>query len=260
MMKQVGPHRVRPGQSVYVIDPKMGGYLSESTASPTEVIFRFFKLEDGERKMFLQAMGATAAFGSDFSSSTGGWRIDGGGHVRLVTSQHGEDGCSPLTPLLPSLSPPGSNSDQSKVIILPRGGCSFVTKLHQAWKAGYIGVLITGTPPAPLSSINKQVQSVLGKGKKEGLIRPSADVDDSDVAGKRVLEEVKGVGMIYVEYEVGEVLGRIMGGEQGEVEVEVEGLSEGSEGSSGGGGVRREGRLGLGEWEIWNLRIVERPP
>ncbi len=257
----VGPHRVRPGQQVVVTDPKMSSFLPIPSSSmtislePVEVILRF---SAGEQ-VFLHAVGATATFGRGLTRPGDGWRI-GGGPVRLLNPGKGdEQACQALRPL---------NHGRPFVLVVQRGGCTFLTKLVHATQADAAGVVVIGTPPDPSGSMDSD----------GGLIRPSADGEPEIV--HRFIENS---GMVYVDSVIGEVVGRIMARAGVEVEVEVMRLGE-SEGEGemvydAGTGERiegdgdregqmrdrdrdkpREGRLALGQWEIWNLRITERPP
>jgi hypothetical protein len=109
---------------------------------------------------------------------------------------------------------------------------------------------------------------------EDGLIRPSAE---GEAAAH--INEVEGSGMIYVDWRTGDVLrakfaslGR-KGPGQSTIKVEIlgldgqvpqdDGLHTGAEDYNDqmeddeAGTASREGRVGIGEWPIWNLRIVD---
>lgn len=247
----VGPHRVRPGQNVIVTDPKMSRWLPIPASSlvpelePMEVMLRF----SSEGQVFLHALGATATFGRSFAKSgDGGWGFGGGEAMALIKPGIGQGlACTTVQPI---------ERDQPFVLMLERGGCTFLEKLVHGTRAGASGVIVIGYPPDPS-----------GAQAEEGLIRPSAEGEPG--AARKLVE---GSGMVYVEHMIGEVVGRILERSGLEVKVEVIRLDDdgsgGEEMLSGGsdrnvegeGDWRREGKLALGEWEIWNLRIVEIPP
>ncbi|WWD22230.1 hypothetical protein CI109_106721 [Kwoniella shandongensis] len=174
------------------------------------------------------------------------------------------------------------------VLLLTRGSCTFLDKLVNAKRVGASGILVVGLPPSTATTSTgtggegERTESLENDSgwTQEGLIRPSAEEDDlSHEAG---LDEI---GMVYTEYLVGEVVDRFVRAEKKDVRVEIfsiegreevapstgaEGISSSSTRKAEQRGRRRkgekdrdptrEGKLMVGEWEIWNLRVVEKPP
>ena len=239
----VGPHRVRPGQQVIVTDPEMAGWLPIPSSDiirpfePSEVMLRFSL--DGQ--IFFRAAGATATFGRGFASQgADGWRL-GMGPVPLLQPMRGDHlACVPLEAF---------NRHQPFVLMVNRGGCTFLTKMVHATQAGAIGVLVVGSSPNPSEDLV--------------LIRPAAD-GETDFMRKRV--EMS--GMVYMKRMVDDIIDRMIARSGEGVKVEVLRL-EGDAGEDDavpservgvGKAHPREGRMALGEWEIWNLKVKERPP
>jgi mannosidase alpha-like ER degradation enhancer 1 len=253
----IGNHRVSVGEEVVVTDKKMEGYLpipakplarSRKYSLP-EVLLRFSKgEEEGNREVVLHALGATATFGKDFSTAIAseigsGWGLESGNHL---LHRVGGSGCNTRDFVA---------IKSGNIAVIDRGICTFMSKLLNAKEAGARGVIVLGNSPKP-GLTDQQVFD------ESGMIRPAADAEDKDTLGR-----VEGIGMIYVDHVAGDVIRRLMdeglglsvemmrleGGLHGE-QVDVKG-----DAASRGGRERRvrEGRLGLGEWEISNLRIVE---
>lgn len=213
-------------------------------------------------QVFLHAVGATATFGKSFSqtqSQSPHFTIHSG---PTALHYHSEtDGCEPFT--LPH--PPGIDGDNDVVVMLDRGGCPFLDKLVHASRAGAKGLLVAGLSPSE--------SKIMGMLDPDGLVRPSADDESPDL-----LQEVKGVGLVYVDWKTGDVLRRIFSEDTSSrtpgtsVMVEVMSLDGQSDpdptamstdsktSSSSSSGRLREGRVGVGEHVIRNLRIVEVPP
>ncbi|ORY31990.1 glycoside hydrolase [Naematelia encephala] len=263
-VSSIGPHRVRAGQQVIVRDPSMSGYLpipstpSTYSHSPAEVLMRFSTAStSGERQVILHAIGATAIFGRDFSrSGPGGWTLHGG-HTKLLRPEKSNlDACRPLKTI-----------PTPAILLIQRGKCTFLTKLHHAVKAGAAGVIVVGYPP----SSNADTQQVLGVGigidDELGLIRPSAENEP-----QHILDTVKDAGMIYIDHLVGDALSTVLDLGIVQVDVELMGDANGQNGHAKSGEIvkgqasgsafgrrseERQGRLALGPWEIWNLKILE---
>ena len=234
------------GQQVIVSDPRMSSYLplpSQQTSNSSdlsEVLLRF----SNEGQPFLHSLAATATFGRKFAIDTGaGWKI-GGEPVQVITLMQDEQACLPLQTI---------EHDRPFILLVERGGCTFLTKLAHATQAGAMGVIVYGNPPDPT-----------GTRLEEGLLRPSAD-EDSDVP----LSDVSTSGMVYIEHFIGEIVSRMLAKPDLWIMVEVLRIGEAELTShKEQSGVRnevgetpgREGKLALGEWEICNLRIVEGSP
>jgi len=219
--------------------------------------------------VFLHAPAATATFGRSFAFSSGklsdqvrgaaaaaAWTI-GSGPIKLFRLGKDEErACKALRPITHD----GHGSAPVPfVLMVKRGGCPFLEKLVHVTQAGAIGALVVGNPPKPNlnpSDDQSQMQDI-------GLIRPSTDVEP-----ELVKSLVAGSTMAYVEAQVGEAIDRIMAREGVDIRVEVLSLheddttQEAKDGREVGGGEGRlrEGKLALGEWEIWNLKITENPP
>jgi len=236
----------------------MVGYLpipqTITHEGPTEAILRFSigptnSEDDTANQVFLHSMGATASFGQSFTPSPDRDFTIGSGPIDLVHLPS-VNGCEPFT--IPH------NADGPFTILLDRGGCTFLQKLVHATRAGASGVIVAGLPPSSTNTDPDQ----------EGLLRPSA-------SGESVahLQEVEDIGMIYVDWRTGDVLRDIFQSQSEGMSVHVEILGidgqvsqdqqqegyddEMSRPGSGAGKATREGRVGIGEWAIWNLRIVD---
>jgi hypothetical protein len=243
-----------------VTDPSMVGYLpipqSIAHEGPTEAILRFSigptdpdNESESASQVFLHSMGATAAFGQSFTPSPDRDFTIGSELVDLVHLPNA-NGCDPFTIPYPP--------DGPFIILLNRGGCTFLQKLVHATRAGASGVIVAGLPPSS-SNPNPDLE-------EEGLLRPSASGESA-----ASLREVEESGMIYVDWRTGDVLRDVFGSlEEGMgVHVEILGMDgqvaytqetngaqmEGA--GAGAGQATREGRVGIGEWAIWNLRIVD---
>jgi mannosidase alpha-like ER degradation enhancer 1 len=226
----------------------MVGYLpipqSIAHEGPTEVILRFSIGSASAsttpfNEVFLHAVGATAAFGQSFTPADQPFTIDSPPTIlRHVDS----DGCQPLA----------FDSTQSPfVVLLNRGGCTFLEKLVHASRAGAAGVIVAGFPPSTEMD-------------QDGLLRPSAEGE-----GSTYIKEVEDKGMVYVDWRTGNVLRDVFQSPSGVIYVEVLGFdgqvaqeTERAEEDAerrleGAGRASREGRVGIGEWPIWNLRIID---
>jgi len=233
----------------------MVGYLpipqSIPHEGPNEVILRFSAGQFNTARVdsssipssevFLHAVGATAAFGQSFTPSDQPFTIHSG-PIDLV--QVKSDGCHPLTV---------DHADSPFIALLNRGGCTFLEKLIHTSRAGASGVIVAGIPSSSNSNSMDQ----------DGLLRPSAEGEAS-----AYIKEVEDKGMIYVDWRTGNVLRDIFTAGAEAIQVELLALDgqvaqdseiAGSERSrmEGAGQASREGRVGIGEWPIWNLRIVD---
>lgn len=262
---------MRPGQQVFVTDQKMEGYLPipanppATLHAPPEVLLRFSTISSkGERAVFLHAAASTATFGKSFGSAgSAGFGI--GGLGMLIRPKVNVDGCRAFKP--------GEIPEVRGVLVLDRGECPFLTKTLHARMAGMDGVLLVGLAPTP-PELLVQDPSTPGAGvgagsgggggsQTEGLIRPSADGEPDEL-----LHRVSELGVVYVEHIVGQVVLRMMEVERKAVAVEMmlleaEPAREDLKAGGAGGGGRekaREGKVMVNDWEIWNLRILERPP
>ena len=229
----------------------MVGYLpipqSIAHEGPTEVILRFSAVRadsasgNPSKEVFLHAVGATAAFGRSFTPSDQPFTINS----PPVTVRHVDsDGCQPLA---------FDDSKSPFIVLLNRGGCTFLEKLIHASRAGAAGVMVAGFQPS-----NDMEQ--------DGLLRPSAEGE-----GSAYIKEVEDKGMVYVDWRTGDVLRDMFRSSNDVVHVEVLGLDgqvaqeneraeeDAKSRLAGAGRASREGRVGIGEWPIWNLRIIEGP-
>ena len=186
-------------------------------------------------------MAATATFGRDFgNTNSSGFGLNGEPVKVVLPSVAERSGCSKMT----------KPSASEFVFLLDRGGCMFSDKLLHAAQAGAAGVvLFEKTDP-----LNPEIAAL-----PEGtLIRPSAEDCSADV-----LTTVKDIGMIFTSSQVGEIVKKTIEVEGQDVEIEIKPLENGMKDTLGAdktkekAGKGREGRMALGEWEIWNLRIVE---
>lgn len=266
----VGPHRVRTGQEIIVVDPSMEGYLpipqTPIHEGPSEVILRFSTTSSPDQpkaievqsespgQVFLHAVGATATFGSPLTRHPSRTFTIGSSPISLVHTP-GSDGCSPFT-----LSHSLKGAERSAVVLLDRGGCTFLEKALHAVRAGAKGVIVAGLDPS--------TQSGMTPPDPDGLIRPSADGEST-----AILHEVGETPLVFIDWRGGDILRHHFShsSDRGEVTVEVLSLdgqtdlspdvSEiGAATSSGTGKSVRQGRVGVGDHVIWNLRIVDGKP
>ncbi|WVR03311.1 hypothetical protein IAU60_000302 [Kwoniella sp. DSM 27419] len=275
----IGPHRIRQGQSVVIVDPAMQDFLPvpsttvpNPSQSPPEVILRFslFSGDPGqpgnEGQVFLHAVGATSTFGKVFKPSalagSTSWEL-GGKAIRLVvppeTDRGDEEGCEPIHL--------EHQVDGPFVLLLARGNCTFLEKVVNAQAIGAIGVLVIGTARTTSDAASASSTAGAEQEWEEGLIRPSADESDPTV-----LASVVEMGVVYTEHVVGEVLRRIAK-DQEEVTMAVDvtqvdaseirqSVSAGEADSSQASaphprGSTVPGQLRVGEHAIWNLRVVD---
>ncbi|OXH23230.1 carbohydrate binding protein [Cryptococcus neoformans] len=277
-VSSIGPHRVRTGQQVTVIDSSMQNHFPlpslapgppQPEYEPTEVILRFVFLSPVVVKdkhleastVFLHALGATATFGKDFGASATspsmedqpGWQL-GGGALPILVPPNPSDGCSLLT-----LSTP----EHPFILLLDRGNCTFAEKAQNAETIGASGLLIVGYPHPPEEGVTEGDQTIYAV-PEEGLVRPSAEPNEA--------EGLDNMGIVYMEHLVGELVRNAsQKGEIGAAIMRIEGVGEEAAGSSGfpqaGSGATkkhwtsdsrtREGRLAVGDWEICNLVVVD---
>lgn len=261
-----------------MIDPSMEGYLPipQQTAhdGPVEVILRFssgpestaLEVRQSSGEVFLHAVGATATFGNPFTHSQVGPNhhhhpfTTGSRSIHLI--YHPEyDGCSPFT------LPVEEQTIGDMVMLMDRGGCTFLEKLIHATRAGMKGLIVAGLPPPPNSP------PATGPGDAEGLIRPAADGESP-----ALLHEVENTGLVYIDWRSGDVLRNLFKSDSHSASetglgttIKVEVLSLDGQSSNTGPPARsplsarppntksREGRVGVGEHVICNLRIVEGP-
>ena len=280
----VGHQRVYPGQSVIVSDPQMEGFLPVPSLSaeesithlPVDIVMRFSTLSASGAQVFLHASGSTATFGRDFGQ-TGpqNWGLGGAAVMLVLPESSNADGCSSHGPS-EKFTPPTAGS---YVLLLERGTCTFFEKLVLAHRAGAAGVLVVDTPESgETNHRSEQVPLDIGT---LSLIRPSAEGEAEDE-----MRAVDSLGMMFTTHMVGEIIKRVIQVEGKVVGVELipgetdflgvtidtatipgdrqnqrpKGASAGSSTGAKEEEAPREGRLALGEWVIWNLKIVERTP
>ncbi|WWC97244.1 hypothetical protein V866_004123 [Kwoniella sp. B9012] len=296
----IGPHRIRQGQNVIVQDPAMRGHLPipssppVNSASPPELTLRFISYPPStafismpdsatEGQILLHAIGATATFGIDFVPATGtdysstnpAWRI-GDQPVRLVIPPRIDDdlyqGCSKI-----SLESLGINPDTSEpfVLMVSRGGCTFFEKLEVTKDLGAIGVLVIGYAPLEEGeAVPPEREYERERGFEEGLIRPSAEYEESHPK----YQYVKDVGMIYTEWVIGELLRKLVETEQNIIGIEILNIDGQNDGSTLANGSEEamnflssskfleeknkdtlinQGYLMVGGWPIMNLRVID---
>ena len=242
----------------------MEGYLPLPSPSPetvddylpAEVMLRFSLLHPGGNQVILHAAGGTATFGRKFGNSgPDHWGL-GGGPVRLVPPEPTNPLGCPANGKLPR-PPKSKKNDGDFVLLLIRGECTFFDKLVYAYQKGAVGVLVIDEPPEQMSG--PIAQQAFEEG---GIIRPSAESEPENL-----MKETEDIGMVFTTFIVGEVIKGVMdNGKQVGVElmrmegVEVPEMQMKKDVDGRKDGTRGEGRLALGEWVIWNLRIVQAPP
>jgi len=229
----------------------MEGYLPVAspdlvveTHLPSEVMLRFSSSSLIGPMVFLHALGATATFGRDFGvTGKDGFGL-GARPVRVILPPLGQRfGCEPLA--RPEV------TGEPFVFLLERGECVFLDKLTHATVANASGVILFDQADEATG------QAVISDGH---LIRPSADGSPEEQ-----MAAVEGTGMVFTAKMVGDIVKKTIEAEKKDVVVEllrVEGGMQETRGQSEKrraeeGAKGREGRLALGAWEIWNLKIVE---
>jgi len=209
---------------------------------PSQVLLRFASEHVTGSQVFLHALGATATFGRDFGSTHSAGLVLDGQPIRVVLPPATErSGCGALT----------RPSETEFVLLLDRGGCLFSDKLQHAAQAGAAGVILIEKHD-PLAPGNH------GPLPEGALIRPSAED-----CSPGELDALKDTGMVFTTEQVGEIVKRTIELEGRNVVVELKTAetdmrdTAGSERKREEGAKSREGRMALGQWEIWNLKIVE---
>ncbi|WRT63472.1 uncharacterized protein IL334_000377 [Kwoniella shivajii] len=211
----VGPHRIRQGQNVIITDPAMRGHspipspAPVDSENPAEVILRFLtypsepkteitKPSDGQ--ILLHAVGATATFGQSFSvppngkTQSEGWAINSNKPIRLIIPprERGEpyEGCDIRHLQNLNLDIASNNF----ILVVYRGGCTFLNKMLIAKEIGAMGIIVIGYPPIEHGGKPQE--------QEQGLIRPSADISENS----EDFDKIKNVGMIYIEWVIGDIL------------------------------------------------------
>jgi ER degradation enhancer, mannosidase alpha-like 1 len=201
---------------------------------PHEIMLRFatvnFSKSAGapvevQANVFLHAMASTATFGQAFSSKTG-W-IAGTGSVLIAQPRAGRDACAEIEVNVP----------RPFILLAERGNCTFFDKAINAHQAGAFGLIVSG----------------LQDGIDE-LIRPSAEFESPEA-----ISILRNFGVAFIQNTVGEVIRRMIEVEKKIVAVEIMPSESISDTQDMIVGEKREGRMALGEWEIWNIRVVEPP-
>ena len=161
----MGHYTVHPGQVAYINDTFLFSKQDVSQQEPprSEVLLRFFiniigadfqASTSGNTDALL--VGNTARFGADVFSRTssngkplGFSQIDG---IALFRDLTNPDGCTPYSRLYPDI-----------VIVVERGGCTFLQKLRLAQAASAAGVVVLSNDDVP--------------------VNPSANADEMEEAG-----------------------------------------------------------------------------
>ena len=220
-----------------ITDSKMSGYLPVPSPAPviinppSDVILRFSTTNEPNPipDVFLSALASTATFGKALGPNQGAIFGLNTPPIPLVPLPPDNTYlCNPLRHL---------NLTSPFILLAERGNCTFLRKTLHAHRAGASGLLIIGS---------KDVEGNM-------LLRPSAELEP-DV----LLHQVRDMGVLYAQSMVGEAIHQKM--DEGLVQLEVL-HAEGAEQEfvQLGKGETREGRLAIGQWEIWNLRVVEPP-
>ncbi|RXK37277.1 hypothetical protein M231_05419 [Tremella mesenterica] len=251
-VSSIGPHRIRPGQKVYISDPTISHHVPIPQTPlpshlPVELVLRFStylnSATPGEtNNVFLHAIGSTATFGRAFSSNTYGWGFISG-PVPLIRPIENSQGCLPF------------DETYMGILLLDRGECSFISKLLHATRAGAAGVIVVGFP--------QEIQQTL-VGEGQGLIRPSAEEESLKIS-----EEIAQSGMIYVDHKIGQgVLKEMKDGVKVAVEllhmdqpIQVTGHEGKVEDEDGSVSDRQKedisrGKIFVGEWAVHNIHII----
>jgi len=210
----------------------MDGYLPAPTEPiPYSVpVVRVAFAAEGKDEVLLADEGATALFGQTFTRnpSKQGWHLDSPIFL-AATGADNPQGCAPIARR--SLSPkPGK---KPFVLLVDRGGCTFVEKAQHAVAAGAAGLLI--------GDYEADVKVASG----EGIVRPSAGDED-----EATMHRLSGLAIALIPHGTAR-LARVL---LAATPVSVTATS--AEDEHVLAGTKREGRLVVGDHEIVNMRVV----
>jgi hypothetical protein len=247
----------------------MEGYLPvsappvvEPSSHPiAEVLLRFSTITTGmdgkeDKSIVLHAIGATATFGHEFGthSTNAKWTLGGGPLTLLRPAAGSETGCTAIT--RDSLRGSGAGDSVGPfVLILERGGCTFLEKMSSAWDVGAKGVLVLDKP-VPQELLFQDLEHLASLGGMDGFeggqeelqqlleaitASASGTTDESHGSGsganvgstglirpsteKPLFDQVKGIkrgiedmGMVFTAQVIGDVLVRTMDAQEKDCE------------------------------------------
>jgi mannosidase alpha-like ER degradation enhancer 1 len=240
----IGPHRVRYGQHVYITDPKMEGYLPtlppETPKEDAQDVVLLVR-HAGKVDTVIRLQTSTADFGRAFLPSPEAESeaeaqqpfsadeadVPLAAPLLLVVPKNTLNGCAAVQPKRLDPKPKGPFA-----LFVARGGCSFAEKAVNAVRAG-ASMLLIGDNEA---------------GRKH--VRPTAS-DEAD----SLLAEVAGLRVGFIGHDEAMVLATLHNAAP--LEVALEGPLAQREGSAVPKPTRREGRLVVGDHDLVNIRVVE---
>ncbi|KAF9452475.1 glycoside hydrolase family 47 protein [Macrolepiota fuliginosa MF-IS2] len=196
-VRKLGHYSVRPGHVVYINDPLIFGTRTEDlkpitprgTRDPDIHLRVFFDLPDhtlGAQPAFmdgtdvgLRLIAYTAFFGVDLSARITEFRdkpvrMTRGEGLPLFRELSNWKGCLPFSHPYPD-----------SILVVERGGCTFLDKLLQARNAGAAGVIVIGDEDLP--------------------INPTASADEVSISG-----DLSDVGLLLLPKTTGKVLTELM--------------------------------------------------
>ncbi|CAK9783494.1 unnamed protein product [Cutaneotrichosporon oleaginosum] len=238
----IGPHRVRYGQHIFITDPKMEGYLpSLPPEAPKEdaqdVVLQI--RHAGKEEVVIRLQTSTSDFGRAFLPSSVPAEPDSEDQhpfsaevpldapLFVVVPKNTLNGCAAVQEKRLDPKPKGPFA-----LFVARGGCTFADKARNAVRAG-ASMLLVGDNEA---------------GGRH--VRPTA-VDEP----ASFMEEVAGLRVGFVGHDEAMILATLHNAAP--LEVLLEGPLAQREGTAVPLPQRREGKLVVGEHDLVNIRVVE---
>jgi hypothetical protein len=185
-------------------------------------------MAEGKDEVILSEEASTATFGQTFQRapvgpSIAGWYL---GTPLLLTTADDPQGCRPVRNLTPN---PGG---KPFVLLVDRGGCTFVDKALRAADSGAVGLIVADYEHKPAD--------------ESGAIRPAA-VHESDPT----LHRLARLAVTIIAHQSATLARLLLGAAR--ITVGVESVEESDLLASN----KREGRLVVGDHEIVNMRVIE---
>lgn len=203
--------------------------LSFSRAVSTEALIS----ATGTPAMFGHTIGAAPVAASGSGSGRAGpadtrWSFASTPLV-VAPKRNNPTGC---VPMVAGFSPKPKDGEPF-VVLVERGGCSFLAKALHAVRAGAVGVIVADAGPSAGQSAR---------------VRPNADGEPDDL-----VDEVEDLGLVFVDESAGRLLKQLIQIDRITVAASpVEGQGVAMPASE-----RREGRLVVGDHELVNLRVAD---
>jgi ER degradation enhancer, mannosidase alpha-like 1 len=153
----VGPHAVHAGQKVHITDALFASTLWKNPGESdrrhdTHIVFKIVEIEMiGQRpplipdnQKSLRLTGFSALFGADVGS--GHWTtkpdVSSSTNLKVIRPESNLLGCNDF---------PLDSFQKDDIVLIDRGGCTFVEKLRNASKAGASAVIVISDKEEPLN-------------------------------------------------------------------------------------------------------------